>query len=349
MALEAVSLISLIGALLLILISCEIFTNGIEWLGCRLGLAESATGSILAAIGTALPETMVPIIAIFFGSEAEGEEIGEGAILGAPFMLITLAMLIGGLAVILAYRRGKRKSDRLHLDKVHALRDLRYFMLAYTLALIAGLWGMQSELNLSGGNYAIAIVLLAAYVMYVRRTLKDETIIEESSCPTLHLTRLTGIPPTGKRGMSLISLQVLASLTGIIAGAKIFVDGVEAVSVEIGVPAMILAFLVAPIATELPEKFNSFIWYWRSKDVLALGNITGAMVFQSSIPVSIGLLFTDWQLAPINIASIIIALGASAWIYYCVKIKGYVSYKTMIASGSLYASYIILLLLFGHE
>ena len=165
---------------------------------------------------------------------------------------------------------------------------------------------------------------------------------------TSEITRLTGLPPTGKLGLALISLQVLASLAGIVAGAKVFVDGVETISVEIGVPAMILAFLVAPIATELPEKFNSFIWYWRSKDVLALGNITGAMVFQSSIPVSIGLLFTSWELAPINIASIVIALIASAWIYYCVRYKGYVSWKCMIASGSLYVTYIILLLAFGH-
>lgn len=109
---------------------------------------------------------------------------------------------------------------------------------------------------------------------------------------------------------------------------------------------MILAFLIAPIATELPEKFNSVIWYLRSKDTLALGNITGAMVFQSSIPVSIGLLFTHWKLEPINIASIVIALAAAGWMYYNVRVHKRISYKTMLLSGSLYVLYIILLLLF---
>ncbi len=42
--------------------------------------------------------------------------------------------------------------------------------------------------------------------------------------------------------------------------------------------------LVAPIATELPEKFNAVIWIRQGKDTLAMGNITGAMVFQASIP-----------------------------------------------------------------
>ena len=144
-----------------------------------------------------------------------------------------------------------------------------------------------------------------------------------------------------------IVFQVVVSMLGIILGAKIFVSGVETVSTAMGIPAMILAFLIAPIATELPEKFNSVIWYWRTKDTLALGNITGAMVFQSSIPVSIGLLFTEWHLAGINIASIAIALTAAAWMYYSVKIRKVVTYRTLIASGSLYLLYIVLLVVVG--
>src|SRR4030043_2218208 len=127
----------LIASLALILISCEIFVNGIEWLGCRLGLAETATGSILAAVGTAMPETIIPLIAIFLGTNGQGEEIGEGAILGAPFMLGTLAMFIGGVTVLYASRKGKR-SDHLKLHQDHAERDLLYFMVAYSLAFGAG-------------------------------------------------------------------------------------------------------------------------------------------------------------------------------------------------------------------
>jgi cation:H+ antiporter len=79
---------------------------------------------------------------------------------------------------------------------------------------------------------------------------------------------------------------------------------------------------------------------------MALGNITGAMVFQSSFPVSIGLLFTEWALDPINIASMVIALVAAFWIYYSVKVKKRVEYKTLLASGSLYVLYIIMLIIF---
>src|SRR5205085_12496805 len=70
----------------------EYFTNAVEWLGRRLKLSDSATGSFLAAVGTAMPETLVAIVAIFFSEGAEADDVGIGGILGAPFMISTLAM-----------------------------------------------------------------------------------------------------------------------------------------------------------------------------------------------------------------------------------------------------------------
>lgn len=350
MAVEIANIAVLIASLLVILLSCEIFTNGIEWLGLRLGLAETATGSILAAVGTAMPETIIPLIAIFLGSNGQGEEIGEGAILGAPFMLGTLAMFIGGVAVWYTYKKGRRKPT-LVLHKDHAERDLLYFMVAYSLAFVAGLLGSQDlfdATHVKYVRYGFAAVLLLAYALYVRRTLKDDCVANEGSCPKLYLSKVFKVPPSkGRLGMALIILQVAIALLGIIIGAKLFVTEVEEVSTSVGISAMVLAFLIAPIATELPEKFNSVIWYWRSKDTLALGNITGAMVFQSSIPVSIGLLFTEWSLAPINIASIVIALAAAGWMYYNVKVRKAMDYKVMLTSGSLYVLYLILLFVVG--
>lgn len=336
----------LIAALAIILLSCEVFVNGVEWLGCKLGLAETATGSILAAVGTAMPETIIPLIAIFLGSAEEGEEIGEGAILGAPFMLGTLAMLVGGVAIWYACSKGKRNSC-LVLKSGHAERDLRFFMGMYMIALVCGLLGLQDSFDSSLVNFGAAGFLMIMYVVYIWQLLKEDSDMSEGACPALYVGRLFNISPAKSDfGMVMILFQVAASLMGIIIGAKFFVEEVEMVSAAVGVAPMILAFLIAPIATELPEKFNSVIWYLRGKDTLALGNITGAMVFQSSFPVSIGLLFTEWSLEPINIASMVIALAAAFWIYYSVKIKKRVEYRTLLASGSLYVLYIVLLLLF---
>src|SRR3712207_2830191 len=101
------TIVELVLSAAAIVVAAAPFTNAIEILGERLNLGAGAVGSVLAAVGTALPETMIPVVAIvaslFTGASAAGE-IGVGAILGAPFLLATLAMFVSGIAV-LSYRR----------------------------------------------------------------------------------------------------------------------------------------------------------------------------------------------------------------------------------------------------
>src|SRR5215216_7498050 len=121
----------LAGAFVIILLGAELFTNGIEWFGRKLELAEGAIGSVLAAVGTALPETMIPIIAILSGGGSDASHgIGVGAILGAPFMLSTLAMFVTGIAVLYAGRKRTRAED-MPVDTRVLAHDMRYFAIAY--------------------------------------------------------------------------------------------------------------------------------------------------------------------------------------------------------------------------
>jgi cation:H+ antiporter len=99
------TVIELVLSLATILGAAILFTNAIEILGERLNLGAGAVGSLLAAVGTALPETMIPVVAIvgalILGTGgAAASEIGIGAILGAPFLLATLAFFIVGVAAL---------------------------------------------------------------------------------------------------------------------------------------------------------------------------------------------------------------------------------------------------------
>ena len=109
---RTVDWIELIVALAIILFGAQLFTNGVEWIGDRMGLSQGAVGSVLAAIGTALPETLLPMIAILTGGAVSGDEIGVGAIVGAPFMLSTLAMFVLGASLV-GFGRGGRREKRL--------------------------------------------------------------------------------------------------------------------------------------------------------------------------------------------------------------------------------------------
>src|SRR5438876_7279325 len=161
--LDAILLIVAFG---LILLGAELFTDGVEWLGKVLGMSEGATGSILAAIGTATPETLLPIVAILFTQSVEADDIGVGAILGAPFMLGTLVMLLIGATAYLL--RARRKRATLHVDAAHAKRDLSFFLVMYTLALALAL--VPRELHFLK-NY-LGWIFLPAYFVYLYLVLR---------------------------------------------------------------------------------------------------------------------------------------------------------------------------------
>ena len=275
-----------------------LFTNAIEWFGSKLGLGQGVVGSVLAAVATALPESLIPVVAIVGGSSGS-EDIATGAILGAPLLLATIAMfLVGVSAVVYRNRRPQGLELRVHGPTLE--RDLAFFMGCFTVALLLGL-GAPAALQLAG-----AIALVVAYVGYVRWTFLHGGPVEaEESLSPLILDTTRSDPP----GMSTVVLQLLVALGAIVGGAELFVEQVLDVADRLGIEPLVLSLVLAPFATELPEKANSFFWIRSGKDSLALGNITGAMVFQSTLPVAIGLAFTTWQLDAYSVLASCLALA----------------------------------------
>jgi cation:H+ antiporter len=94
------------------------------------------------------------------------------------------------------------------------------------------------------------------------------------------------------------------------------------------------------LATELPEKLNSVIWLREDKDALALGNITGAMVFQSTIPVFLGVVFTPWNLDFINALSAVLTLIGGAVLFVLLLRKAPLKAGHLMGVGVLYAVFV---------
>ncbi len=332
----APNIVQLLLSFLVIIVGSELFTNGVEWLGVRLRLSEAAVGSVLAAVGTALPETLIPFVALVLFREEDSHEIGLGAILGAPFMLSTLAFFVTALAAW-GYRRRRQQGWRLALNRKVATRDLGFFLPLYTTAIAVsftprGHWARPLT--------AVALLLCYSYYVYLNLRESQEGEKEEPLLLNLVWAALPLLPPADRarhrerrrslaeRGPRLraVGSQVLLALSLIVGGAYIFVDSVRELSAAVGFPPLVIALIVAPLATELPEKFNSVVWVRQSKDTLALGNITGAMVFQATFPVILGILLTRWQfgLTPVGSAALLSALIAlgSALLLFAVVAAG---------------------------
>jgi cation:H+ antiporter len=329
----------LIAGFAVILGGAGLFTNAVEWLGRRLNLNQGAVGSVFAAVGTAMPETLVPIIALVFGGSADREAIGIGAILGAPFMLSTLAFFITGVAIFVYARKGRRPAAVLASPQVMR-RDLEFFILVYVLVVAAGV------LDLGRLKYGLAVALFGLYALYVYRTVTQTGMDEiETDPPPLLFARMSEADRAPALG--LIVLQLLVALAALIGGAKIFVSSISFIAVFLGVPAFVLAVIIAPIATELPEKLNSVIWISQKKDTLALGNITGAMVFQSSMIPAIGMLLTPWSLSGLELATAFIALASAATVYVQVRRYGKISPYGLLLGGLFYVVFIVAVILMG--
>ena len=332
-------------AFVVILAGAELFTNGIEWFGRKLQLAEGAVGSVLAAVGTALPETMIPIIAILFATSESSNEVGVGAILGAPFMLATLAMFVTGIAVLVVARR-RSDGDVMRVDTHVLAHDVRWFAITYAIAIGAAFLPLEPVWL----KWIVAVILVGLYGWYVKAHFEADPDVDAEDLAPLRFHRIDReahrVDPATPR-LRVVNLQVLVALGLIVLGAVFFVNAVEHLAGSLGVDPTLLALVIAPIATELPEKFNSVIWVRQGKDTLAMGNITGAMVFQASIPTVVALVFASetWVIAEgsyLTFASAGIAFLSSAVIFIPMARSSVLRGRRLLAGGVFYLAYLAL-------
>jgi cation:H+ antiporter len=325
--------IQLTVSLVIIVIAAEIFTNALEHLGERLKISEGVTGSLFAAVGTAMPESMIPVLALLAGTQNQelNEEIGVGAILGAPLMLSTVALCLMALSVV----RARGLSGVLKPERTGLERDTNFFLFAFGVATVALFiphrW-MAIRAMLAAG-------LVVTYFIYVLITLRNSAKLVKDGHGTeshkdLLIMRLR-LPDT----MPVILFQIALGLALLIAGAKGFIHSVEHTARILGVSALLLSLLIIPIATELPEKVNSILWIRRGKDTLAFGNITGAMVFQGTLLPAIGILLTPWEPRREVAMGVMITYVAAIWLRVAMQ-RGKLKIWQLWVNGGLYLVYL---------
>lgn len=329
--------IELVVMLFVILAASELFTNALEHFGERLKISEGVTGSLFAAVGTALPETTVPLLALFAGTNDMGvnEEIGVGAILGAPLMLSTLTTCMMAMAIL--RRRGT--SGRVVPERSGFERDINVFLFAFALAAVA----MFVPADARYVRGALSFLLGLTYFAYVMITLRASNALVEDGHGTDADEKMflgwIGLPTN----LATILLQLGAGVTLIVVGAKGFIHGVDGVARSMGISTLLLSLLIIPVATELPEKVNSILWIRRDKDTLAFGNITGAMVFQGTLLPAIGIMLTPWQPSLEVLGGVLITLLAAGWLRLNSKHHG-LPVWALLFNGGLYAIYLAITL-----
>ncbi len=299
----------LLGCALVIYLACEWFINAVEWLGMQLNVGPIAVGTVLAAVGTALPESVVTLVAVTSDGGPYDADIGVGAAMGGPLVVGTIAYAVVG-ATLLASRRAGRcpaatpvhRSDHLDdhfsgaaaepdagntglvgVDTRRLARDQSWFLAIFVVKVTLGFLAFSIKPWLG-------LVFFAVYGLYFWRELRWDTLAPTSELAPLKLQPRRAVPTR-----IAVAAQTLGTLVLIFAASQLFVRQLDWAGPALGLSPVVAALLLAPVATELPEIMNALIWARQGKTQLALANISGAMMIQATIPSGLGLLYTPWR------------------------------------------------------
>jgi cation:H+ antiporter len=327
------TLLLFLGSAVAIYLACEFFVNGVEWVGQRLGIGQTATGTILAAFGTALPESVVTLVAVVFGANADEKNIGVGAALGGPLALSTLAYSVVGLTLLGSRTLAVRRKEKLDVDAHRLSRDQGWFLGIFVFKIALGLVAFQ-------GKSWLGFLFLAAYALYVVKELRTPT----DAAQVDELEPLKFRPGDAHPSLFWAGLQTSAALFVIFIASRVFVHQFGAIGPWLGIPPQPLALLLSPIATEMPETMNAIIWVRQGKERLALCNISGAMMIQATIPSALGLFFTPWLLQRPLILAGIVTLAATGALFAMFR-SGKITAIRLAWASSLYVVFALILFL----
>ncbi|GGA01497.1 sodium:calcium antiporter [Dyella caseinilytica] len=309
----------------IIYLACEYFVNGIEWLGQKLNFGATATGTVLAAFGTALPESAVTFVAVMLGRTPEIRDIGVGAALGGPLVLATIAYAVVGVALWFNRRRLGRHDNRVRVDHARLARDQSWFLSIFVVKCGLGLIAFAFKPWLG-------VLFLVAYALYVWRELRGEDSAEHDEA----LEPLKFQPRSAVPSLVMVIIQTSVSLWVIAYASHIFVSQIETIGVASHMPPHLIALVLSPVATELPETMNALIWVRQGKERLALANISGAMMIQATIPSALALFATPWMFdAPLIVAGVLTAVAIIylGWLFR----RGDVDGRKLVPVALLYA------------
>ena len=331
----------LLGCAVVIYVASEWFVNAVEWLGVQLKVGPIAVGTVLAAVGTALPESVVTLVAVLFGSPGAGDDIAVGAAMGGPLVVGTIAYAVTGGMLLLRRRRGRafvgvgadqapNADEPVPLDgtdTARLARDQTWFLAVFTVKVALGLvtFAIKPWLGL---------LFFVVYGVYTWRELRgDDDPATAEGLEPLRLHRRATSPHAGA-----VIAQTLLSVVVVFGASQVFVHQLEWAGPALGLPAAVVALLLSPIATELPEIMNAVIWVRQGKTPLALANISGAMMIQATVPSGIGLLFTPWRFdAPLLMAGL--ATMASVTYVLVLLRTGRVSPGRLLGAGGFYVAF----------
>ena len=230
--------------------------------------------------------------------------------------------------------------DRARLQKKIA-QEFSTTRLAHDQAWFLGVFVFKVGLGLVAFAWKpwLGWLFLVAYALYVWRELRGEGADDDAG-DSDEFEALKLRPHTAHPATAWAVVQTLGALVVIFFASQLFVHQLETVGPWLGLSPQLVALLLSPIATELPEILNAVIWVRQGKTALALGNSSGAMMIQATVPSALGLFFTPWLLGPALLWGAAITMAAIVVMLVLLK-RHALTAKRLFAMAGLYGAFAI--------
>jgi len=245
----------LVAGVVLLNISSDKAVEHSVYVASALGVSSLMIGLVLVSFGTDLPEIANSIVSCWSGYG----DIDLGDSIGSVLTQITLVL---GLIAFLG------RSFKVKRNEVLVMGFLEVVALILTI-LVA----------LSGFTRVKAFLLIVSwpiFIFIIRKLLAKE--IKRGKPST---------PQTGRHYLSHVVIAVLG-FAGVAIGALAVVQSVIMLSEGLGISEFFISFFVLAIGTSLPELVIDLTAIRKKQYELAIGDIIGSCIFDSTISVSIG-------------------------------------------------------------
>ncbi|MGI6295321.1 MAG: sodium:calcium antiporter [Armatimonadota bacterium] len=250
--------IEFIALLAVIVFAAYLLSRGAETLAAKWGF--NIVGSLVLALLTTLPEYAF----VYWASIKGHYQMAIGSAIGSCTLLITLGY---GLVIVLAVSKlSKHPVSSIKLSKATRV-DAVYLLVTAVLAFIF----IAHDNKLS---FVEGIILTAVLVGYVYHVFKSGT--GENEC--------NGHPVTRKQ-MIRSGIELLVGGALVFICSEPFVDSMIHLAEKMQVSPIVIAVVLGPLASEMPEKLTAYLVVLKDgrNAELAVCNFLGSKVNHNSL------------------------------------------------------------------
>lgn len=240
-----VSLISLLGGLVLLVLAADWLVDGAVGIARRFGVPTVVVGLTIVAYGTSFPEFVVSVISGMRGVS----DFAIGNIVGSN--IANIGMVLGATAMVAPFTISSRLLYR---------RDMP-ILAATTVLAMAFLFAGEV-----GRVQGLVLLVIAAGFTVACLKMGGEGEAGEGEGEDAE--------PMGKA-----ALMVLIGVVGLLAGADFMVEGGRAIALHYGISERVVGLTVVAVGTSLPELAASVAGAVKGHPGLAVGNVVGSCLF----------------------------------------------------------------------